>query len=479
MRHFVDPLFAEILNIGNPFLCSGDGGMMPDMGGGGAAVDQADGGGDGAEIPTDTGDGADAGTDILGDPGEAGTGEGTGLGDEGDKPEGGERPEAPAGADKEPLPAALSKAIRELKSAHQDSPETLRAIKALNDSYYASRAFKSIFPNGPDEARTTQAALEAVGGPEGIAAMRNEIRSISDFDEMARNGDPKVIEGLAQEFPDGFKRLVPAAIQRLSNSDPAAYRETMRGPLLQMLEGDGLIDVIGAAVEELKAGNSDRAQRELSRIAQWYNGLKQQETEFKGRYQDPRLKELETRQQQLRTQQSEVIRGNVARDLQSYLKQTLTPAINTVLQGTTLQSGGRLRFEQNVEQEIHKILGANDHYRQSLKDLISQGKVEQAVSFAKPFVDAARRKAVPAVYSDLYGNAPAARPQVRTSRPAAGANGDQQRQAVGDKPVPVNRKPGQEEVDWSKDPKGTLWITGKAFLKSGKFVDFSRAGARV
>ena len=144
----------------------------------------------------------------------------------------------------------------------------------------------------------------------------------------------------------------------------------MRGPLLKSLEGDGVMDAVADAMEYIKAALADpttapvyfkSAQTRLNQLTTWYNNLKQEETAYKGRYQDPRLKELEGREQQLRESQAQQVRSNVVRDLTSYLTETLRPGISKVLEGKTLAQGGRARFEDNVKTEINKILGANAH----------------------------------------------------------------------------------------------------------------------
>ena len=475
MRTFQDPLFEEFLAYSNPLFCSGDGGMG-DLGGGVGLADVDPGAGDaGSDIgaePVDNQDdfiGVVEGTD-AGFTDDRGEDEPLPEGEEADP---NQRPQAATKDTREVLPKELSKALRELKSAHSDNPEILKAVRSLNDAFYANRAYKEIFPS-PDDARTTKAALDAVGGPEGIASMRGEISSIERFDRMASEGNPKVIDGLADEFPDGFKRLVPAALDRLSKTDQAAYRETMRGPLLQMLEGDGIMEVIGIALEELKGGNPDRASSQLGRIAAWYNQVKDQETAFKTRnnYQDPRVQELDQRRQELEKREVGIHRDTVVRDLRAYRNGTMKSGIDQMLAGKNVTPQGRARFEQNIVQEIAKTLNANQHYNQSIMDLISQGKVEQATAFAKPYIDRARRDALRSVYSDLYGNAPVT-PQRRAAAPPQ-RTGEQRTQVASDKPVPVRSKPSQDEVDWSKDPKGTLFVTSKAYLKNGKFVTWAQ-----
>lgn len=441
----------------------------------------ADATGDGGEVPdvdtggeSDLGEGADHDGDIMGGEGEgADTEAGDILAD------GEEHAEAEQGQsrDKEVLPQQLAKALRELKTAHADSPETLKVLNELKSSFYTAKTYKDIFKS-PDDARTLKAALEAVGGTDGIDQMRGEISSIESFDRMASEGNPKVIDGLAQEFPDGFKRLVAPTLHKLSTMDPAAYRETMRGPLLGMLEGDGLIDVIGSALEELKTGSADgvtRAQRELTRIATWYNQLRQQETEYQGRYKDPRVNQFAQEKQQLQQEKIEIYKTAVRSDLQTYLSGTMGTEITKLLAGKP--QGSRSRFEQNVRNEVYSNLQANPSYVRGVNDLCNQGKREEAVRFAKPFIDAARRQAVPAVYKDFYGVAPGT-VQVRKPVPPAQRTGaTTTQQQASNKPVPIRIKPKSDDINWDKT-SNVMFVTGKAYLTNGKFVAWDNNAQR-
>ncbi len=429
--------------------------------------------GAGDEAITGAGAGEGAGEEELGVdlPADEGAGEGAGEGTgEGE----GEQEQAAAGEPKgEVLPAALAKSLRELKGAN---PDHVPALNTLNKSWYRDRAFTQVFKT-PDDARTAAETIEALEGTDGIAKMREEISGIRQFDEMASRGNPKVIESLADEFPDGFKKLIPVALSRLANMDRVAYGEAMRGPLLQELEGSGLVDNIGAALDEIKAGLTDkdnlgsyvnRVQRILTGIANWYNGVKNQETEYRNRYQDPQVKELENTRQELQDQKVGIVRTNILRDVTNYLTSTMDPEITKVLTGKNLSTSGRARFDGIVKTEVSSILKSNTHYQDTMRNFIRQGNVEGATRFAKPFIDRARKQAISTVFTDTYGtaNAPA--------KKQAPANGQQQRPAGTlniDKPIFVQKKPAHEEIDWKQDPTRTLFITGKAYLKtSGKFI---------
>lgn len=393
------------------------------------------------------------------------------------QPEGGEvaeqqEPTEPART-KEVLPRELAKALRELREAH---PAHAESLKALDKAFYRNREYTSTFPT-PEEARTAKSTLEALGGPEGITRMRQEIQSFRDLDSLASQGDPRTIQALAEEFPEGFKRLVPAALERLSNMDRQAYAEAMRGPLLQMLEGDGLIQAIGAAIEELKAGNADRANRELNSIAGWYQKLKQTETEYRNRYQDPRLQELERREQQVRSEQSNLMRNHFGREITSYLSSSLDPLLRQMTNGMKLSSEGLADLKESVTSAVAKNLRANSFYRDTVNDLLAQGDIDKVIDFAKPHIDQARKAELPRVWQRRYGTLPGQRRVAAAENAGTNQPPPQVRGAVkasNNQPIPVPRQPGVDELDMSKDPTYVNFIAGRGWLKNGKFVVWKR-----
>lgn len=436
---------------------------------------------EGLEAPADTGGEGEAVTTEVETPETGGdlTGVETELG--GEPPAEGEQPAEEAAAPepttpKEILPAQLSKDLRALREAH---PEQAATLKSLQDSFYKARAFGQVYAS-PEEARADKAVIETLGGQEGITQMRSELASIERFDSMAAEGDPKVIDGLFDQFPDGAKRLVPHALERLAKLDSEAYRETMRGPLLQMLEGDQVISVIGSAIEELKAAATEpeykelhykNAQRELGRIAQWYNGLSKQEEEFKNRYRDPKLQEMQTRERQLRDQQTQLVQQQYTRDISSYVGDTVKAALAPHARSSKLGNDALNDLVLGVRQEMQKTLSAHTFYMQSVNALIAKGDHEGAVRFAKPYIDQARKNAVNAVWTRRYGATPAARKPAPV-RTATGGNASGVR--TSEQPIPIAQKPNADDIDWTKDPTRILFIGGKGYLKSGKFVQWRK-----
>lgn len=407
---------------------------------------------------------------------------------DGSEPEGGtEQPEGEREAQQaqqgRETPSQLSKMQRELRQQH---PEFANGLRTLNDGYYQAQAFKDVY-SSPDEARASKALIESLGGDEGISKMRSTIEDIESFDAMLSEGDPRAIDGIAEGTPEGFKKLVPVALERLAKMDAEAYAQIMRGPLLAELESAGLNNFLSYALEEVKQAAGDPtnaalhlryAQDALTRVGSWIQSEQKREEEFRSHrdYHDPRVKDLERREASLKQNQVQTWQDNVSRDLKSYRDSTIRPEIDKLLAGKNVTAAGRSRFEDNVRMEMTKILNADPRYGRGLKALYSQGKVSEAVKFGTPFVDKARRLALQTVNNDMFGTAQAARRSSGTQQaePARQQSQSQQRAASqgsssSDKPRLVLRRPADEDIDWNKTTR-LDFITHKAYLTSGERV---------
>lgn len=443
--------------------------------------------------------GGDTGVDVM-DPepaepqdNELDLGDEPAPGTEGDEPEPEPEPESRVESAKpgetEPLPKELAKSLRELRQANTDNPAHLKTLNALKNSFYSDRQYRQIYET-PEEAATDRAALQALGGHEGIANMQTELRNIEEFDNMVRDGDPRSITSLREQFPEGFKKLVPVALDELQKMDFNTFKETMRGPLLQILEGDGLMEGVRGAMEWIQSGLAKPeemqmavkyALRTLSQIDGWYKGLSDQEKQFKNRFQDPRLHQLEAREKETATRETNLRRDTYLRGVSEYMTTTLTPEIRTALNGKQLGPETRNLFRSNVVQEIQKNLVSNQRFTSNVKALLARGDVDGATTFAKPFVDAARKTALAKVATAMNVAAfPSARRNgaVRPAAPSqASARPGQPRKEpiTNQRPAPIMRKPSMAELDMDYPNAEVMMIAGQGILKrTGQLVQWRK-----
>lgn len=193
-------------------------------------------------------------TDVAVDsPAQDGEGEGTGEGE---------------GQLKVPSTAQIRASLKAFRDA---SPEHSQAAKLLNDGYSRYEAYKEVIPT-VEEARTIRAQLDTVGGLEGIANMQSILSSVEETDSLLEAGDPKVLDQIIEDSPEGFKKLAPHYLNRLQKLDPDAFGGAVQPHFVRALNDAGF----PAVVEHLLANLSDKPelQKVVASMKRWFDEQK-------------------------------------------------------------------------------------------------------------------------------------------------------------------------------------------------------------
>jgi len=382
-----------------------------------------------------------------------------------------------------PLPANVYKAIRELRTT---APQHASALRELQAAYGRWKGFTEVYPT-VEEARGAQATIDAFGGFDGLMEMQKLGDRVADIDDMLDHGDGRLIEEMSQASPEGFKKLVPEALSILQKMDQQAYFLAVMRPILDTLDGQGATGALSEALQELKTGTADgvaRAGAKIQAVEEWIKKLRGMDDEIKNRYKDPRVNELQKQQEQVRTEKRQMLEQHVGRDLDSYMRSTVRPVLQTWSKGRNLTAKAIEDLENASIVEIARRLGPGTFFDTSLKNLLRQTNSGQATidtitRFAKPQIDKVRKDAIKAVVELRYGPE---KPPVRRVAPQEPIYQPQQPQQqaprVGgglnpNKPIPIAVKPRIEELDMSKDPNQLMYITGRGYLKAnGKLVSW-------
>lgn len=424
------------------------------------------GGGDGGATLVD--DGGVTG-DVVESPDTTDTSVGVPESDVGDRislaePESYAEPEAPATEehDKPILPAQLTKALREMREAH---PDQAQALKELQRSYFARQEFAKVFTS-PEEALDAKATMEMLGGKEGIARLRAYESVIQDIDDRVDRGDRSVVEEMARSSPDGFKQLIPHGLEILQTLDRVAYKETVQPLVLNDLKASGFVDYLTAAATELAAGETERANRYLKGMQQWISDAEASVESRKNRYQDPRLVEIQDREKRVSQQAAKQLHDYVDSDLSSYKRETVSRATAGLARERRLSPDAHRDMIDGVMAEIDKLLGSNNFYEQSMNSLYREANREKITNYGKAQIDQIRQRAINSVWTRRYGSLGAPR-----RKPAGESQSPQSAQPQQARSIPVAARPSWKDVDMSKTTQD-MYLNGKAYLKSGKFVSW-------
>lgn len=388
-----------------------------------------------------------------------------------------EQEEAPQADAKPMLPAQLTKAIRELKEAH---PDHAQALKELQSAYYKGDRYAKIFPSA-EEALEAKSMLDAIGGKQGMVDFQKQRDLIQEYDRQVDEGDPEIIKWMAQASPDGFKKLVPTALQTLQRIDYESYEEILQPILLETLESSGVSRAISSALQELKAGETARASSIIQQLQDWTERHRQIAQQRANRYQDPRLQQLESRERNLSEQTRQMVESHVDRDIDFYLQSKVPETIKKIAGASKLSQQAREDLMSGILAEIDRVMGADEFYNSSKASMIRQalpsGNIDPVVRFAKAQIEKILDRSANSVWNRRYGSMESSRSNAsRGPSPIQPRNGsprvDSQPQAQ--RPVLVSRRPDANQFDTSRTTQ-EMFLNGKGYLKNGQFVTWKRS----
>jgi hypothetical protein len=445
-----------------------------DTGGGGGAGEEGAGGGAGGgggyEAPGTP-------TEVVPPGGEEGAPGPTGEEGAGARQGVDERGQRPGDVDEKDVRAAkpgpvLPKDIQRALSAIRANAETSNAARALNDAYYRMQATygdKGLFKDF-EEAKSSRATLLAVGGPDGIAEMQSKVETLVKIDDEIDRGDPNIIKDMAQSAPNGFKRLVGPALDELQRMDNSAYSDVIKSHLFYALEGAGFGETINATLEALTAGEQDKAKRNLTDLARWYAGQRENIERSKTARPDPRLAEFDEREKKLRSDEEAAFQRNVKTDLVSYMNSALENELSTLMSGYALREETKRDLAQSIYDEITRTMQGDKNYQQHANALLRGRDHHRILEFMQSKVDIITPQAARAVWNRRYGDVQPPRTKPRTQAapatvtPPAGTPGST---PAAVRAIMLPERPHRDLIDWSKDPTSMLFITGKGYMLGG------------
>lgn len=369
--------------------------------------------------------------------------------------------EASSTTDGRTLPKDVQSALKALKEAH---PEHAKALEELRKGYFGHRQHSEFFKS-PTEARQAKATLDLVGGSQGIADLQSKVAAVELVDSAFEQGDTSVIDDVSSDYPDGFKKLVPYALEKLQKMDAAAFGQVVQPHVFAALEHAGLGDVIEAVKASIEGNDLAKAKDLVARTLQWYQGQKQQAGN-RPKGDDPERAKFQQEQQKFRSEQEQAFRQDIGRQTLSHQQGEIEKVLNADARFRKLSADAKKDLVAGVNQEVNARLKADGTYQGQMKAFLGQKSRDrgQIVSYVNSTVSEVVSKAAPAVMTRRYGTikpmtSTTPRPHDKTGQPQA-AN------PAGAAIVKLTAKPNRNDVDWQKT-KDIMFITNKAFMKAG------------
>lgn len=372
----------------------------------------------------------------------------------------GSEEEGGARTDGRTLPKEVQAALKALKEAH---PEHAKALDELRKSFFSSRQHGEFFKT-PAEARQAKATLDLLGGSDGIANFQSQIAAVEQIDTSISEGNPQVIEDIATDFPEGFKKLAGPYLDKLQRLDPAAYASTLQPHVFASMEAAGLGSVIEKISQCIAANDTNGLKDIAGKLQSWFGAQKQQAGQ-RVKTDDPERLKLQNEQKQFNEQREQAFREDVGKQTVTHQNDQITKTLAPYLKSKPLGADAKTDLVDGVNREVNRLLKADPTYHAQVKAMLNhKGRDQQKiVQYINAAVAEATPKAVKAVWGRRYGS-------FTPTKAAPTAQQQQQQQnATQSGPIKLAQKPNREDVDWAKDPSRVLFVTSKAYMKSGPY----------
>ncbi len=367
---------------------------------------------------------------------------------------------------------AITKYLRELRG----NAELKDIAEALNKSYFRDSEYQNLFPD-MDELRNLKSTLDVMGGVESLTQLRDLEIGVEAMDRMVDQGDPRVVQDMARESPEGFKKLVPAVLSELEKLDARAYVEALRPHLARGIEQSGLGSTATNAMQLIqRAYNAtdpeharfymEQAHSMLAQIDQWAKELT--------------LAEGKTETAQLPATTSPKTASNPSIDMEKVRQESSVWAGNefkTILKpflaGKNLSQSAQDDLMAGIAMEVDNRLAQDADFQRNLQAWAQSGKTDRVMAWVKNGIGRVQADAARAVWERRYGgqNLPAKSAATASTQKTAPPN--TQKTAKKDVvALQLPKRPPMDQLNMERDPDRLLYITHRGYMKDGRLVQW-------
>lgn len=317
----------------------------------------------------------------------------------------GETPEAKAEGDARSLPRDVQKALKTLR----DNPETAKIARVLNDSYFREQAYSKF--GKPADIAALATTVERLGGQEGIVEIEQKLSAISRVDEEIAEGNPAYLDDIIESSPEGFKKLVPAALNKLYALDKAAYGRAV-APILYNTLKSYQLPAIMATLQASQDPAAKTAFEHLSRL----NADLEEEVRNAPRQADDKPDKAKEEWGKIHGEKHRMELQGVGSQTIQYQRDLVSKSLTPLLKTRTLSTDAKADLNSGISGEIEKLLKSDTAYQSNVGAAVE--KIKQAVIAGKPTqgqkealsryinakMDEIAPRAVKAVWSRRYGS---------------------------------------------------------------------------
>ncbi len=391
-----------------------------------------------------------------------------------------------------------------LKQMRDADPKNADAVKQLHGAFERWEAAKVIYPGGVKEMTAAKEFMELAGGHEGLEKLQGTQAAAEASDNQLYEGNSELVKNIVDDLKskgklDALGKLAPSFLDAVKANDEKGYYTAFAPHFLDGLKECNLNGAVGGILEALSDPDPARAVASAKKIAagvdNWFKGLEADNKKAKEAVVSPERQQLDKDraaflkdQADFKTNQSTEFKNNVAKVCESHNNKLLGADLGPFLKMPFFVGYGKenlIPLGNTIKNNLYTALKADTAYQAQMKAMWGaktpdRAKIEE---YHKARVQSISKDIVRDTVQKMYpgyakGGAAAGRVAAAAAKKDVVAKTEVKAAAntAAGKPTYVAQKPAWEAIDWDKDPKQLLYITGKAFLRgTGKLVTWRKA----
>lgn len=376
-------------------------------------------------------------------------------------------------------PDAIKKSLLEMRS--DTDPAKQELAKNLTNIVGKARAYEQEFPT-VREAREVKAALELVGGREGLVTLQETRATMQRVDAALEAGDPSVLEDIFKQAPEGILKLVPHILDRMEKADPEAYAKAMQPRLLATLDGanfpgayNGLVDAYDTLETAARSGDKTSIAHALNAfknilggMGKWYNGVRQGSAEPKA---DPAREQFEKEKTDFQKQQDDQVIKQTFSAQTLHAGNVIDKALAPEIKRLGLSPKAAEKLRQDIWREFQDRRKADKTYTGGLSQHFDGRKPkDSALKYMTGYIDRTLGDVIKEEVATRYGNV---KTTAKKDVTAPKGNQQQQRQQAPQGVLMLTKMPERHEIDYND--RRTKPTDGVVVRKSdGRLVTWPR-----
>jgi hypothetical protein len=336
--------------------------------------------------------------------------------------------------------------------------------------------------------RAQKAAIDALGGEEGIDNLNSEVADYrKEIDQFAQ-GDPGLIEQLYEGDPKGVVSAAQNILELLGAKNMEQLDTVLLPHLANRLQQVGFVDYLVKAAGFCKEGKGQEAYDTLAELGKWWSNLKKDADGIsQGRKQrDPREEEFQRRGQEADRREREFYDSQINTEVTRHNNTAIRRISAELIRDAKLKGEGLRDWEQNLLSRVLDTMRKDKAFQSRAKQIKAKGDV----AATSRFINDKFMEVLPTVFR-AYKNLrfPAIAAKKSSSAAATNKGGTASGGAMGGKAgagtsgngaggsgggaLLVQTLPKRDQIDWTKTTDAMYHIgrgTGEAVLKDGKRV---------